>query len=388
MSNIYLDHAATTITHPDVVKEMLPYFSEKYGNPSSVHHFGRQARKLLDEARHKMARSIGAKDQEIVFTSGGTEADNMALIGTALANQKKGRHIITTEAEHHAVLHACGYLESIGFEVTYLPVNERGTVTLRAIEEAIRDTTILVSVMYTNNEVGTIQPIKEIGQHLRNLDILFHTDAVQAFGLTAINVNELGVDLLSVSSHKINGPKGVGFLYVREGIAISPLFYGGEQERKKRAGTENVPGIAGFKAAVEIIEEKMEVRSQEYEQLKAAMLTVFKTADTPFFQNGDGNLAMPHILNVSFPGVNVESMLVNLDLSGIAASSGSACTAGSIEPSHVLVSMFGKESDRVFSSIRFSFGIGNTVEQVERAALETVKIVKRLTKQGGVSDGK
>lgn len=378
MDRIYLDHAATSPVHPDVVERMIPFMTEVFGNPSSIHYFGRQSRHAVDEARALVAKSIGAKETEVIFTSGGTEADNMALIGTAMANRDRGRHIITTAIEHHAVLRACQYLEKQGFDVTYLPVDEHGKVSPADVKAALRDDTILVSIMFANNEVGVLQPIREIGELLKEHQAYFHTDAVQAYGLVPMDVNEHHIDLLSVSGHKINGPKGIGALYARETVKLSPLFYGGEQERKRRAGTENVAGIAGLAKAVEIAQETMKQKQEEYRLLRETMLSIFAKSGIDFAVNGSED-GLPHIVNVAFPGTNVESMLVNLDLAGIAASSGSACTAGSIDPSHVLVAMFGKESERIRSSIRFSFGLGNTKEQIERAATETVKIVKRLT---------
>jgi cysteine desulfurase len=379
LDRIYLDHAATSPVHPDVVERMIPFMTEVFGNPSSIHYFGRQSRQAVDEARTVVAKSIGAKESEIIFTSGGTEADNIALIGTAMANRHRGRHIITTMIEHHAVLRACEYLEKQGFEVTYLPVDEKGNVSLADVKAALRDDTILVSIMFANNEVGVLQPIREIGELLKDHQAYFHTDAVQAYGLVPIDVNDHHIDLLSVSSHKINGPKGIGALYARETVKLSPLFYGGEQERKRRAGTENVAGIVGFAKAVEIAQETMLHKQQEYRLMREAMLSIFAESGISYYVNGNQDHCLPHIVNVAFPGTNVESMLVNLDLAGIAASSGSACTAGSIDPSHVLVAMFGKGSERIRSSVRFSFGLGNTKEQIERAASETVKIVKRLT---------
>ncbi|MBB5324833.1 cysteine desulfurase [Anoxybacillus tepidamans] len=381
MERIYVDHAATSPAHPAVVERMLPFMTEWFGNPSSIHFFGRQSRHAIDEARETVAKSIGAKPSEIIFTSGGTEADNLALIGTAMANAQRGRHIITTAIEHHAVLHTCHYLEKQGFEVTYLPVNEQGKIALEDLQNALRDETILVSIMFGNNEVGVLQPIQEIGQMLKAHPAYFHTDAVQAYGLVPIDVNELGIDLLSVSAHKINGPKGIGFLYAREHVKLAPRLYGGEQERKRRAGTENVAGIVGLAKAVEIALETMATKQSEYRALKEKMVAIFEQSGIRYAINGDQDACLPHILNVAFPGTNVESMLVNLDLAGIAASSGSACTAGSIDPSHVLVAMFGQNSDRIRSSVRFSFGLGNTEEQIEKAAYETVNIVKRLTSE-------
>ncbi|WP_027407912.1 cysteine desulfurase family protein [Anoxybacteroides tepidamans] len=381
MERIYLDHAATSPVHPAVVERMVPFMTEWFGNPSSIHFFGRQSRHAVDEARETIARSIGAKANEIIFTSGGTEADNLALIGVAMANREKGAHIITSAVEHHAVLHTCHYLEKQGFHVTYLPVNEQGQISLHDLQQALRDDTILVSIMYGNNETGVLQPIKEIGEILKDHQALFHTDAVQAYGLVPIDVKEFHIDLLSVSAHKINGPKGIGFLYAKDTVKLMPRSHGGEQERKRRAGTENVPGIVGMAKAVEIAQQTIEEKTALYRSFKKIMLNIFDNESISYIVNGDMDDALPHVLNVAFPGTNVESMLVNLDLAGIAASSGSACTAGSIDPSHVLVAMFGKDSKRVRSSIRFSFGLGNTEEQIEKAAYETVKIVRRLTSE-------
>ncbi|MGC4375857.1 cysteine desulfurase family protein [Fictibacillus sp. Mic-4] len=379
MNHIYVDHAATSPVHPEVVEEMLPYLTEHFGNPSSIHFFGRKTRQVLDEARMICARSIGATANDIIFTSGGTEADNAALFGIANENKARGKHIITTQIEHHAVLHTCHELEKRGFEVTYLPVDQFGRIALSDLQAALRDDTILVSIMYGNNEVGTLQDIPAIGKMLEEHPAYFHTDAVQAYGLVDIDVNELHIDLLSISGHKINGPKGTGFLYVREGIAFRPHLFGGEQERKKRAGTENVAGIHGLAKAVSIMSQQRHERLKTYESFRDKMLSIFNEEGIQFELNGDKEHYLPHILNVSFPGIKAEVMLVNLDLAGIAASSGSACTAGSVLPSHVLVAMFG-ETDRVKTAIRYSFGLGNTLEKIEQVSCETVKIVKRLQK--------
>lgn len=380
MQHIYLDHAATSPMHPDVVESMLPFMTEAFGNPSSIHFFGRKSRLAVDEARQTIAGTINAKPNEIVFTSGGTEADNLAIIGTAIKMQGKGKHIITSAIEHHAVLHTCEHLEKQGFAVTYLPVNEAGLVSVKDVEAALTPETILVTIMFGNNEVGAVQPIKEIGELLQDHQAVFHTDAVQAYGLVDIDVNQYKIDLLSVSAHKINGPKGTGFLFMREGRKLAPLLFGGEQEKKRRAGTENVAGIVGLQTAAQLAKKTMSEKNALYHDFKQAFVSVLKEQDISFEVNGDLAKSLPHVLNIYFPGTNVESMLVNLDLAGIAASSGSACTAGSIDPSHVLVAMFGKDSDRIASSIRFSFGIGNTIEDIKTAALETAKIVSRLTK--------
>ncbi|MED4323576.1 MULTISPECIES: cysteine desulfurase family protein [Bacillus] len=379
MERIYLDHAATSPTDPRVVEKMLPYLTENFGNPSSIHSFGRESRKWLDGTRELIAREIGAHPNEIVFTSGGTEADNMAILGSALAREQQGRHIITTKIEHHAVLHTCNRLEEMGFDVTYLDVDESGRISAEQVKDALRDDTILVTVMYGNNEVGTIQPIDEIGDLLKDHRALFHTDAVQAFGFLPIDVQKSRIDMMSVSGHKLNGPKGTGFLYVNENVKLSQLLFGGEQERKRRAGTENVPGIAGLGEAVLLSGQEREEKSALYRRFKDIVIRTLEADGVSFDVNGSREHSLPHILNLYFPGVSVESLLVNLDMAGIAVSSGSACTAGSVLPSHVLSAMFGEEDDRLTSSIRISFGFGNTEEQVERAAKELATIVKRLS---------
>lgn len=380
MERIYLDHAATAPMHAKVIERMTSVMTSTFGNPSSIHSFGREARHLVDEARDTFAKSIGAQPHEIILTSGGTESDNYAIIGVAEANKENGKHIITTEIEHHAVLHTCKQLEKRGFEVTYLPVNEQGQVSVEALGKALRDDTILVTIMFGNNEVGSIQPIKEIGELLKDHPAFFHTDAVQAYGLVEIDVTELKLDLLSVSAHKINGPKGIGFLYAKKGIRLSPQIFGGEQERKRRAGTENVASIAGFQEAVKISLLSRDEKIEQYRQYKEVLLEGLKSEGISFSLNGSLDSSLPHVLNLSFPHTDVEAMLVNMDLAGMAVSSGSACTAGSIEPSHVLVAMYGNESERIRNSIRFSFGLGNTLEQINQVALTTANIVKRLTK--------
>ncbi|KML07262.1 cysteine desulfurase family protein [Rossellomorea marisflavi] len=379
MNRIYLDHAATSPVHPAVIDEMMTVMQGTFGNPSSIHWFGREARSIVDHSRSIAAASIHADHNEIIFTSGGTEADNMAIIGAAMKNRERGNHIITTEIEHHAVLHTCQNLEKQGFEVTYLPVDETGRISVDAVKAVLREDTILVTIMFGNNEVGTIQPISEIGHLLKDHQALFHTDAVQAYGLQELHVGELGVDLLSVSGHKINGPKGVGFLYCRKDVDILPLAHGGEQERKRRAGTENVPGIAGLAKAIEIASSSMEEKRNRYAGFKEILKEKLAGSGISYEENGSLEHGLPHVLNLSFAGTDVESMLVNFDMSGIAVSSGSACTAGSIEPSHVLVAMFGGDSEKIRNSIRFSFGFGNTEEDIVRAADEAVKIIHRLT---------
>lgn len=374
MNRIYLDHAATSPMHPEVAETFSQALQTVYGNPSSMHGTGRIARKALDDARRVFARSINANDPEIIFTSGGTEADNLAIFGTAA--KKPGGHIITSAVEHHAVLHACEKLEREGYRVTYLPVDENGLVRAEDVKNALASDTILVTIMLGNNEVGTVQPIEEIGQLMKDTDAVFHTDAVQAYGLLPIDVEKLQVDLLSVSAHKLNGPKGTGFLYQRKGNALTPLLYGGEQERKRRAGTENVPAIAAFAKAVEIALVTMDEKAAHYMEYKQAFKDVLTEQNVDFNENGINTL--PHILNISIPGMDIESFLVNLDIAGISASSGSACTAGSMDPSHVLVAMYGGQAEQLRNSIRFSFGHGLDVQQVQEAAMKTAQICKRL----------
>ncbi|MGD6795719.1 cysteine desulfurase family protein [Metabacillus indicus] len=378
MDRIYLDHAATSPMHPAVIEQMVPHMQNVFGNPSSIHGFGRESRRLLDEARLVIAASLHARPKEIIFTSGGTEADNMAILGTASAYRHKGNHIITTQVEHHAVLNTCKNLEKQGFEVTYLPVDTDGSISVEELKKALKPETILVTIMYGNNETGSVQPVQEIGMALKNHPALFHTDAVQAYGLLDLDVKEFGIDMLSASGHKINGPKGTGFLYLREGISLKQQSYGGEQELKRRAGTENVPGIYGLKAAAELALKTKEEKAAQYREFKLKLMEVLKEEEVAFEVNGTLEGSLPHVLNLYFPGTNVEAMLVNMDLAGIAVSSGSACTAGSIEPSHVLTAMYG-DHERTKASIRFSFGYGNTLDQIEKTARVTAGIVKRLT---------
>ncbi|GGM30916.1 cysteine desulfurase [Paraliobacillus quinghaiensis] len=378
MDAIYLDHAATSPVHPDVIEAMLPVMKQTFGNPSSIHQYGRKARQLLDQARSVAASSIHANEKNIIFTSGGTEADNIALLGTAWANKSKGNHIITTVIEHHATLRTAESLEKQGFEVTYLPVQQSGQVSVKDLRDALTDQTILVSVMMVNNETGVKQPIQEIGELLIDHQAYFHTDAVQAYGICDLDVNVLNVDLLTVSSHKVNGPKGVGFLYIRDGVQINTIQFGGEQERKRRPGTENVANIVGFKKAIELIAGEKDQRLRKYQSYKQTFLETLKELNLDFAINGEEEQLVPTIVNISFPGTNVESLLMNFDLAGIAVSSGSACTAGSIEPSHVLSEMFGSEDERTVNSIRFSFGLANNEKQIIEAATKVGAIVNRL----------
>lgn len=379
MKAIYLDHAATTPMAKEVIDTMTAAMHDTYGNASSIHAFGRASRKELDAARAILAASIGAKPTEIILTSGGTEADNMAIFGIAEARSAEGKHIITTQIEHHAVLHACEKLEKQGFEVSYLPVDENGVVSVADVKAALRDDTILVTIMYGNNEVGAIQPIAEIGMLLKDHQANFHTDAVQAYGIEALNVEELQVDLLSVSAHKINGPKGIGFLYQKQGTKLGNLLFGGSQEKKRRAGTENIPAALGFAKAAQLAHKNRDENRAKYTAFKHLLIKQFDEAKISYKVNGvlDG---LSHVLNVSFEGTDVESFLINLDMAGVLVSSGSACTAGSIDPSHVLVAMFGENAAQLRSSIRFSFGQGLTEDDIVEAGQKTATIVKRLVK--------
>ncbi|MFJ7933570.1 cysteine desulfurase family protein [Sporosarcina sp. NPDC096371] len=381
MTTIYLDHAATTPIHPTVSATHHKLLESVFGNPSSIHHYGRDARKWLDGARKTLAQSIHAEPAEIIFTASGTEADNNAVFGTAVAMKAKGNHIITSAIEHHAVLNPCKQLELLGYEVTYLEVDKNGQITAQQVKNALKDSTILVSIMYGNNEVGTIQPIREIGQLLKEHQAIFHTDAVQAYGLVSLDVDELGVDLLSVSAHKLNGPKGIGFLYQRKGTDTTPLLFGGQQERQRRAGTENIPAIVAFSEAVTIAGQTMEQNAENYRKYATMLTNVFDELAVSYEVNVDEHVEkLPHVINISFPGTDIESLLVNLDMAGIAVSSGSACTAGSLDPSHVLSAMFGEGSPKLRNSVRFSFGLGLDEQVIKEAAETTANIVKRLVK--------
>ncbi len=374
---IYVDHAATTAVKREVLDVMIPYYTEKYGNPSSIYSIGRESKKAIEEARDKVAAAISAQPKEIFFTGSGTEADNWAIKGVAYANRQKGKHIITSAIEHHAVLHTCQYLESDGFEVTYLPVDENGLIRLDDLKKAIRPDTILITIMFANNEIGTIQPIAEIGQIAKEHKIYFHTDAVQAMGNVHINVEEMNIDLLSMSSHKFYGPKGIGALYIRKGTKIVSFMHGGAQERGRRASTENVAAIVGLGKAVELATSRID----EYNEKLIALRD--KTIDeimkrVPFVKlNGDRYKRLPGNVNVSFNFIEGESLLLMLDMKGIAASSGSACTSGSLDPSHVLLAI-GLPHEIAHGSLRISYGEDNTDQDVDYI-LETIPpIVERL----------
>jgi len=377
MKKIYLDYAATTPTHPEVIKEMFPFFSEVYGNPSSIYQLAQKAKRAVEEAREKVARFLNAKTEEIIFTSGGTEADNMALKGIAFANKKRGNHIVTSKIEHHAVLNTCKWLEKQGFKVTYIPVDRYGVVDFDELRKSLTDKTILVSVMYANNEVGTIEPISEIARITKERGIYFHTDAVQIVGKIPVDVEKLGVDLLSLSAHKLYGPKGVGALYMRKGVRISSLIHGGHHERNKRAGTENVPGIVGLGKACEIAAKEMATEEKRLKILRDRLYKGLNRRIDEIFFNGHPQNRLPGILNICIKYVEGESMLINLDLEGVCASSGSACTSSSLEPSHVLLAM-GIPPEVAHGSLRFSLGRDTTEGDIDRVIEVLPPIVEKL----------
>ena len=374
---IYLDNAATTKTAPEVLEAMLPYFTEQYGNPSAIYSFASHNKDVVAEQRERIANALGAKSNEIYFTAGGSESDNWALKATAEAYQNKGKHIITTKIEHHAILHTAAYLEERGFEVTYLDVDEYGKVNPADVEAAIRPDTILISVMFANNEIGTIEPIKEIGEIAHKHGILFHTDAVQAFGQVPINVDECHIDMLSASGHKLNGPKGIGFLYIRKGVKILSFIHGGAQERKRRAGTLNVPGIVGIGKAAEIAKNTMAERSAKEISLRDHLIDRILT-EIPYVRlNGDRHDRLPNNVNVCFRYIEGESMLILLDQAGICGSSGSACTSGSLDPSHVLLAI-GLPHEIAHGSLRLTLSEKNTMEEIDYTVDELKKIIERL----------
>lgn len=370
MNRIYLDNAATTAVAPEVLEAMLPYFTEVYGNPSSIHATGRTAHKAVDQARRQVAAAIGAQPQEIYFTAGGSESDNWAIKGTALAQQRKGNHIITSAIEHHAVLHTCAWLEKHGFEVTYLPVDEFGRVNPEDVEKAITDKTILISIMTANNEIGTIQPIREIGAIARAHKILFHTDAVQAVGAIPVNVDEMNVDMLSMSGHKFHGPKGIGALYIRKGVRIDTLIHGGAQERGLRAGTENLPGIVGIGRAIELATANLDENARRITALRDRLIDGILERIPDVRVNGHRTQRLPNNCNVSIRYIEGEAMLLRLDLAGIAASSGSACTSGSLDPSHVLLAI-GLPHEIAHGSLRLTLGADTTEKDID-AVLDTL----------------
>ncbi len=374
---IYFDHAATTPLKKEVLDEMMPYLTEQYGNPSTIYKLGREAKKAIELARERVAKALNADIQEIYFTSGGTESDNWALKGVAFANKDKGKHIITTTIEHHAVLHPLKYLEGLGFEVTYVPVEPNGIVDPQKIKEAIRDDTILISVMLANNEIGTIQPVKEIAKIAKEKGIIVHTDAVQAVGQIPVDVKDLGVDLLSLSAHKFYGPKGVGALYIRKGTKIHPFSHGGAQERNRRAGTENVAGIVGLGKAIELATQSLSEYAAKLQKLRDKLIDGVLSKIDYVRLNGDRNQRLPNNANFSFEFIEGESLLLMLDMKGIAASSGSACTSGSLDPSHVLLAI-GLEHEVAHGALRITLGEDNTEEDIDYLLEVLPEIISRL----------
>ncbi|GHU74222.1 cysteine desulfurase IscS [Clostridia bacterium] len=376
-NRVYLDNAATTRVKPEVAAQMLPYFTEIFGNPSSVYSYGREARRAVEDARVKTARALNASAEEIYFTGCGTESDNWAIKGAALRNTKKGRHIITSAIEHHAVLHTCEYLTKNGFEVTYLPVNERGIVETASLAAAIRPDTTIVSIMMANNEIGTIQPVAELAAITHEYGALFHTDAVQAVGALPVDVKALGVDMLSLSAHKLHGPKGIGVLYIRKGVRIEQFMHGGAQEHNRRAGTENVPYIVGLGAAIESSTARVVETSARIQSLRDRLIDGLLERIPDVRLNGDRFQRLPGNVNVSIRYVEGESLLLALDLAGIAASSGSACTSGSLDPSHVLLAI-GLPHEIAHGSLRLTLGDENTEADVDKVLYELPRIVERL----------
>ena len=374
---IYLDNAATTKTAPEVVDAMLPYFSEYYGNASTIYSLGAESKKAMDHARQTIADSLGAKPEEIYFTAGGSESDNWALKATAEAYASKGKHIITTKIEHHAILHTCEYLEKRGFEITYLNVDRDGLISLDELKAAIRPDTILISVMFANNEIGTIEPIAEIGEIAKEHGVLFHTDAVQAYAQVPINVDEMHIDMLSASGHKLNGPKGIGFLYIRKGVKIRSFVHGGAQERSRRAGTENIPGIVGLGAAVERAMRIMDTKTRKEIELRDYLIGRLENEIPHCWLNGHRTKRLPNNINFSFLFIEGESMLIMLDMKGICASSGSACTSGSLDPSHVLLAI-GLKHEEAHGSLRLTLSEESTKEEMDIVAEEVKKIVQRV----------
>ena len=377
MERIYFDHAATTPTKPEVLEAMIPYFTQNFGNPSSVYQIAQINRKAVDDARESIANAIGAKPNEIFFTSGGTESDNWAIKGTAARVNRKGNHIITTKIEHHAVLHTCEYLEKHGYEVTYLDVDEDGLVTPEQVEAAIKDTTILISIMYANNEIGVIMPIKEIATIAKARNVMFHTDAVQAVGQEKIDVKDLGVDMLSLSGHKLYGPKGIGVLYIRRGVKLCSLLHGGAQERGRRGGTENVPGIVGLAKALELAYEDLDGKNARISGMRDYIIDGILTRIPYARLNGHKTKRLPNNINISFEFVEGESLLLLLDMHGISASSGSACTSGSLDPSHVMLGI-GLPHEKAHGSIRITLGDANTMEEADKLLEVLPAIVQRM----------
>ncbi|MFL0251799.1 cysteine desulfurase family protein [Clostridium neuense] len=370
-----MDYSATTMVLNEVIEEMKPYFDEFYGNPSSVYSFSMKSKIALDEARNTIAGILNCKSEEIFFTSGGTESDNWALIGTAIANKEKGKHIITTTIEHHAILNACKFLESQGFEITYLPVDAEGLISIDALKESIRKDTILVSIMTANNEIGTIEPISEVGKILKEKNIIFHTDAVQAVGHMKLDVSCMNVDLMSVSGHKIYAPKGIGILYIKRGTKISNLIYGGQQQRGKRSGTENIPYIVGISKAFEVVYGEFERETERQKRLRDIFIDEALKLPNVKLNGPRGEKRLSNNINLCFNGKDGEGILINLDMAGVCASSGSACSAGAIEPSHVLTAIGLSRADAK-SSVRFTIGKFTTEEDINYTINKLCEILK------------
>lgn len=379
MKSVYMDYAATTYVKPEVLEEMLPYFTNKFGNPSSFYGISRETKMAIDKARGQVAKALNADLNEIYFTGGGSEADNWAIKGICSAYKNKGNHIITTKIEHHAVLHTCQYLEKQGFEVTYLDVDEEGFVKIEDLKNAITDKTILVSVMFANNEIGTIEPIKEIGEICRERKILFHTDAVQAVGNVKIDVKDMNIDLLSLAGHKIYGPKGIGALYVRKGVRIHNLIHGGSQERNRRAGTENIAGVVGLGKAIELATENLEEHAKRMTVLRDQLIDGLLKIPYTRLNGPRGDKRLPGNVNVSFEFIEGESILLSLDFEGVCASSGSACTSGSLDPSHVLLAI-GLPHEKAHGSLRLTLGDNSTQEDVDYVLEVVPPIIERLRK--------
>lgn len=377
MKNVYMDYAATTYVKPEVLEEMMPFFTEKYGNPSSFYGISRETKMAIDKARSRVSKALNCDPNEIYFTGGGSEADNWAIKGIASAHRKKGNHIITTKIEHHAVLHTCEYLEKNGFEVTYLNVDKEGFIDLEELKNAITDKTILVSIMFANNEIGTIQPVKEIGEICRERKVLFHTDAVQAIGNIPVDVKEMNIDLLSLAGHKVYGPKGIGALYIRKGVRIDNLIHGGGQERARRAGTENTASIVGLGKAIELATESLEEHNKKITKLRDRLIDGLLKVPHTRLNGPRGKKRLPGNANITFEFIEGESILLSLDFEGVCASSGSACTSGSLDPSHVLLAI-GLPHELAHGSLRLTLGDGSTDEDVDYVLEVVPPIIERL----------
>ena len=381
--SVYMDYAATTYVKNEVLEEMIPYFTEKFGNPSAFYSISRDTYSAIDIARNKVAKALNAQKSEIYFTNGGSESDNWAIKGVAFANRKKGNHIITTKIEHHAILNACEYLEQNGFEVTYLDVDEKGFIDLDELKNSIKDSTILVSIMFANNEIGTIQKIKEIGSLCKEREVIFHTDAVQAVGNVIIDVKDMNIDLLSLAAHKFYGPKGVGALYIRKGIKIDNLIHGGSQERTRRAGTENIPGIVGLGKAIELATINLEEHSKKLSILRDKLIDGLLEIPYTILNGPRGEERLPGNCNICFEFIEGERLLLALDFDGICASSGSACTSGSLEPSHVLIAI-GRNPNIANGSLRLTIGDGTTEDQIDYVLERIPRMIEKIRERSSL----